>query len=102
MRLTERMPADRQWMLTIAWFTDLPEPMREALGLTSATLPCDRTEWRVTVSDPSMLIPWSRFARDRGVPRRQREDLERYGRPAHWWVSEEPVPISGCARVCAA
>ena len=100
-KLAGQMPADRHWMLDIAWFTDLDEPLREALGLTSATLQCDRTEWRVTVSDASTLVPWPRFARGR-VPAGQRRDLERYGRPAHWWISEEPVPVSGCVRTAAA
>ena len=99
--LAGQMPADRQWMLDIAWFTDLPDPLREALGLTSETLQCDRTEWRVTVSDPSGLVHWPRFARGR-VPREQRDDLERYGRPAHRWVSEAPVPVSGGVLVRAA
>lgn len=99
--LSGQMPTDRHWMLDIAWFTDLEEPLREALGLTSVTLQCDRTEWRLTVSDPSTLLPWSRYARRR-VPVDQREDLERYGRPAHWWVSLEPVPVSGGVRVRAA
>ena len=98
-KLAGRLPPERHWMLDIAWFTDLEDPDREGLGLTSVTLQCDRTEWRVTVSDPSTLVPWSQFARTRRIPSVQRQDLERYGRPAHWWVSEEPVPVTGCCNL---
>ena len=76
----------------LAWFTDLAEPDALALGLTSVTLPCDRTRVRYEVAAPESCVPWWQFARD--LPREVREDMEcAPGLPRHWWVSREPVPV---------
>lgn len=86
-----------------AWFTDLDVPHREALGLTSNILNCDRTEHRFRVTDRSGMARWIDI-------RRLRPDLWHLedapgAMPQHWWVATEPVPVvaslqrlGGCTR----
>jgi hypothetical protein len=73
-----------------AWFTDLDVPVRDALGLTSDMLGCDRTEHRLTVLDGGP-VPYVSIRRQ--LPRLMREGLE--SSPGallmHWWVSPQPV-----------
>lgn len=81
------------WTASVAWFTDLEMPLKAALGLTSIITKCDRTEFCYEVTDPSTLVRWPVFART--LPRGYREMIERAdgARPAHWWISHEPVPV---------
>lgn len=81
------------WTARVAWFTDLATPIRDALGLTSYLLDCDRTQHRFRVTDPTEVMPWGRYARL--LPRADREWLEGQAgsRPAHWWVSVCGVPV---------
>ncbi len=78
--------------LELAWFTDLPHPTRDDVGLTSEyILKCDRTKHRFEV-DPDLVTPWF------SSPLRARKpilvlDLESYGKPKHWFYSLRPVPI---------
>ena len=76
----------------VVWLTDLEVPDAAALGLTSRTLGCDRTRHRVEV-EPAAALWWPTYARS--LPRELRAYLEDVPGvlPAHWWVSEEPVPI---------
>lgn len=83
------------WLLDVGpliHLTDLDQPDRLALGLTSNILTCDRTEFRVTV-ETDVAERWSVFART--IPRRVREGLETApgALPAHWWVARMPLPI---------
>ncbi len=73
------------------WLTDAPEPDRDALGLTSRTLPCDRTRWRVTVERSPSVRPWL-SVRSRFVPSVV-ADLEHGALPARWFVSVEPLAV---------
>lgn len=77
----------------LAWFTDLDVPHREALGLTSTILSCDRTRHRFRVSGSATVLPYVRIRRD--LPARWREALESAegAMPMHWYVSPEPVPV---------
>jgi len=76
----------------LAGFHFLAEPDALALGLTSETLSCDRTQARFTVAVNGSCVPWSAFAR--GLSREVRDDMEcPPGLPRHWWVSREPVPV---------
>lgn len=77
---------------SLVWLTDLSEPIREGLGLTSSLLSCDRTEVRVAVNAPT-AVPWTLWARANYVPRSVRDDLESFGLPAHWWVSERRCSV---------
>jgi hypothetical protein len=73
--------------------TDLPEADRVGLGLTSATLRCDRTQHRVTV-DTDQAIHWPAFARI--LPRHIREMFEGHqgALPMHWYVARGPIPVA--------
>lgn len=74
-----------------AWFTDLGIPIREALGLTSTILDCDRTAHRYRVVDDSAVAPWVEARRTYTWG----ADLERApgARPMHWFVATEPVAV---------
>jgi hypothetical protein len=73
-----------------AWFTDLPVPSREPLGLTMDLLRCDRTEFRFRAITEGSLMPWLTVRRS--YP--WRHFLESPGtRPGNWFVSTESVPV---------
>jgi hypothetical protein len=73
------------------WLTDLDTPDRNALGLTSRLLHCDRTEYRVTVDADA--DHWPRTARSLG--RAERAELESApgAMPMHWYLCHWPVAI---------
>lgn len=77
----------------VVWLTDMATPDRNALGLTSNILSCDRTRYRYRVTDATTAIPWTQYARL--VPRWVREELEGAPgtRPVHWWISLTSVPV---------
>lgn len=81
------------WPARFVWMTDLTLPNREGLGLTSHILRCDRTRFRYRVTDNRDIFRWSVAAR--GYTREQRDALEAEpgARPAHWYVSESPIPV---------
>jgi hypothetical protein len=83
------------WMPGYAvWLTDMARPERHALGLTNYLVTCDRTAMRYRVVDDSWCVRWPEFARGR-LSSEQRDALELATpglRPAHWWLSLEPVP----------
>jgi hypothetical protein len=70
----------------VLWLTDSPVVDRDALGLTSTILTCDRARHRFVVETED-AERWSTFADQWGANPSWREDLERYGRPETWWVS---------------
>jgi hypothetical protein len=73
-----------------AWFTDLAVPAREPLGLTNEILVCDRTAFRFRAIDGARLVPWISIRRNHPWA----GYLETGGaRPAHWYVSVDPVPV---------
>jgi hypothetical protein len=74
-----------------AWFTDLEVPIRAALGLTSDLVACDRTEYRFRAIEGARLVHWTDIRRRYGWA----EILETApgARPAHWYVSADPVPV---------
>lgn len=75
----------------LIWLTDMDVPSREWLGLTSETLRCDRTEWRITVDADAE--PWVKFARGLSLPMRRRLELADGARPMHWWISSISIPV---------
>jgi hypothetical protein len=94
-RCGELRPHAHPWLpLPLVWLTDLDKPWRNALGLTSHTIACDRTEYRFAARDTSTAIPWTTYRRS--VPIRAAVALESAPgvMPAHWWVSTVPVPVS--------
>jgi hypothetical protein len=74
----------------VVWLTDSPWPDRDATGLTSRFLRCDRMQYRYRITDASKAMPWG--AVRGGVPASVVRDLERYGDPDSWWVSSYPLP----------
>ena len=81
--------------LPLVWLTDLAVPSRDALGLTSWSLSCDRTEVRVPVPAHPAIEPWWTWRRAHPELRPWAELLEAAlgARPAHWLVSASPLPI---------
>ena len=75
----------------IVWLTDLPNPRRDQVGLTSDGLPCDRMEVRYTV-DVDSAERWRSFARRHCADSRWRRTIERYSDPYHWFVHEGAIP----------
>jgi len=83
----------------VLWLTDLEHPYREALGLTSHSLSCDRTECGYVVDVPDQpglqqaagVLTW-RWIRSKVDPA-LREGLESAPGvlPLHWWVSTVPL-----------
>lgn len=84
------LPLGAYTLLGLIWATDMDPPNREALGLTSATLSCDRTTHRYAVP-ARLFIRWG-AARDR-APAELVNALERArgAQPARWWVTDTPV-----------
>jgi hypothetical protein len=73
----------------MVWLTNLAQPARDDVGLTSTTLTCDRLAHRYRVVDTSTAQRWASI-RHR-APLDVVLDMEAYGRPSTWWVSFEPV-----------
>jgi hypothetical protein len=74
----------------VVWLTDMRSPDRDALGLTSRTLKCDRTEFRYTV-ETDAAEPWLAFARRYDA---SPEYLARLpGKPGRWFVMAGRVPV---------
>lgn len=84
------------WAL-LSWFTDLDEPVREVLGLTSESITCDRTEYRYRVTDASNCERWVGSTIRRFIGKQgsfvQRLELSGHALPMHWWVAVDPVPV---------
>jgi hypothetical protein len=77
----------------LSWFTHVPTARNVALGLTSHTLKCDRTERRFRVLEPEKVFRWNDI---RSVlPQDAVLALESaHGtRPEWWWVAQEPVRV---------
>lgn len=74
----------------IVWLTDMAPPDRDALGLTSDTLTCDRLAFRYLV-DADDAESWATFAQRFAVPFLARAYLEMYRRPQHWYVLRRSV-----------
>ena len=80
--------------LTLAWFTDLPDPEPEEVGLTSSTLSCNRLEYRYTVDDETDIVPWLDVVRTVPVdPAFWSTFHLPPAQPDHWFVSFVPVPV---------
>lgn len=79
--------------MELSWFTHVPNARNVALGLTSHTLKCDRTERRFRVLEPEKVFRWNDV---RAVMPRESVVLLEAGhgtRPEWWWVSQEPVLV---------
>lgn len=76
----------------VVWLTDMAEPDRDALGLTSHILSCDRTEFRYTVRAAGAL-PWLDFAGEHGANPEWLSMLHEGRAPERWFVSADPCRV---------
>lgn len=74
-----------------AWFTDIPDPAREWVGLTSHGLSCDRLAYRYRVTDATDVDPWH-LHRSAAWFATELESAH-HAFPRHWFVSLLPVPV---------
>jgi hypothetical protein len=76
------------------WMTDMVRPLINPLGLTRQFITCDRTAHRYRVLDRTKVMWWCDVRRH--VPAEWRDLLETSegARPAHWFVSLDPVPVA--------
>ena len=86
------LPGIARWI----WLTDLAVPDRNALGLTSHSLSCDRMVHRYRVVwdyQAEAALPWMKV-RMIADPA-EREDLESAhgARPRHWFVTRWPIEV---------
>lgn len=89
-----RLPTHLKWMSYAVWATDLDRPDPDALGLTSWTLGCDRTEFRYRILTPDAVMPWREYAEH--LPAEAVTALETApgAQPDRWWVgSGHSVPV---------
>ena len=71
----------------------MEKPDRNALGLTSEILHCDRTSHRYRVVEDEACIWWPEYAsRLHRSTRKQIENADG-ARPKHWWVAPGPVRV---------
>ena len=75
-----------------AWFTDMARPDRDALGLTSHTLNCDRLAHRYRVLS-GQIYPWTTVRRLANRAERQALESAPGARPRHWFVARQPVVV---------
>ncbi len=87
-------PGVASFVTRFVWLTDLNVPYRDALGLTSHALSCDRTGHRYRVTDATTATRWLKVRRT--FSRDYVDGLEATpgAMPAHWWVAEGPVPVA--------
>jgi len=69
------------------WMTSDPNADRDALGLTSVTLPCDRMEFMYEVRRPLDAVPWLESKARADMSPVEVGMLESHGRPECWYVS---------------
>jgi len=91
----DAVPAAWRWMGAYAWFTDIPQPGRFALGLTSHAISCDRLEYRFRVVDSHLRRPtwWPVALRGLRLEIARQVSLTPGALPAHWWVSSSPIKV---------
>lgn len=75
----------------VIWLTSESAPDREATGLTSRFISCDRMAYRYVVTDSTGCRPWLGSPERTDAPADAVAVLEEYGDPEHWWVATDPV-----------
>lgn len=85
----------------LSWWTHIPWASRDALGLSSHQLVCDRMSQQFVADvDPHEVAAWTEFRRgfmarypERASGLRQLEAAPG-AKPSYWWVAPEPIPVS--------
>lgn len=75
----------------VVWLTTEGAPDREATGLSMHTISCDRMRYRYIVTDIAACRPWLTSPERAVAPRLHVQDLESFGDPEHWWITDRPV-----------
>jgi len=75
------------------WLTPMPWADRDALGLSSNTLACDRMEYLLEVVDPHQVAPWSAVKQTMDRVAVRYLEATRGARPDYWWVTGVPQQI---------
>jgi len=78
----------------LVWFTTLPEPEEEEVGLTSRPdIKCDRREYRYVIDNgvADGCRWWMECDERAAAPAAVVETLESFGKPETWWVSSAPI-----------
>jgi hypothetical protein len=76
----------------LVWLTDLEAPHRDALGLSSALIACDRTRHRYRVTDVADVVPWVTMRNALDPVRVAAVEATPGVMVRHWFVSMRPVP----------
>lgn len=76
--------------IPILWLTDLAAPERDALGLTSRILDCDRTEHRFRIDDPIDVLPWAALRLRYRPTLVAGLETAPGAQPEHWYVTLQP------------
>ena len=77
----------------LVWFTDLPEPTRDQVGLSSTFLTCDRMSYRYHATDLETIVPWTTSPGRRDTHPEVVRAMEAFGEPEHWFISTTAVPV---------
>lgn len=78
----------------LVWLTDQDQPDREALGLTSTFIACDRLEHRYAIHPADArdsAVRWLDSPARAGMPPAAVADLEHGRDPELWYVAAVPV-----------
>lgn len=88
------IPNKHPWLAEpLIWLTDLQKVNRDALGLTSMMLACDRGEIRIPVS-LDYAVPWMAYANAAQVQVYVRRLFNGApSLPRRWWVSMSPITL---------
>jgi hypothetical protein len=80
------------WQAGYIWLTDLSVPIKDALGLTSNFIHCDRTEHRYLI-DPAFeyVTPYMSIRKHLSFAKRMQLEESPGARPMHWYVTRVPV-----------
>lgn len=84
------LPVSVYGLLGLVWATAVDEPDRLALGLTSATISCDRLAYRYRVPGDAFR-PWGRLRSRLDPDLVEALETAPGAQPAQWWVAEGPV-----------
>lgn len=77
----------------VTWLTTESEPDRQKTGLGNNTglTRCDRMAFRYMVTDVSACRPWLTSIERAAARPNVIRDLESFGDPEHWWITERPI-----------
>jgi hypothetical protein len=77
--------------MSVVWLTVLPEPDKFSTGLGAVLTTCNRMAYCYIAESGSAARAWLFSGERMRTPRGFLADLESYGDPEHWWISDVPV-----------